>query len=456
MKKHETHDGIEIGGLPVRPKIYIETYGCQMNVNDSEVVISILKQNNGEVTDRIEDADIVLVNTCSIRENAEQKVRTRLFDFKKAKKKRPSMIVGVLGCMAERLKEELLENKIVDLVVGPDSYRLLPELLEDAARHQKAINTELSIEETYENIIPSRTDANGVSAFVSIMRGCNNFCTYCVVPYTRGRERSRDPETILNEVRNLLENGYREVSLLGQNVNSYSWGEGKSILNFPKLIRQVSLVDPQMRVRFSTSHPKDISNELLETIAEHKNICRSIHLPVQSGSNRILDLMSRKYSREWYLERIEAIHKIIPDCTITTDIISGFCSETKDDHEATLDLMKTVSFDLAYMFKYSERPGTLAAKKYKDDVPEEEKSERLNQIQKLQSKLSEKSCKSEIGKTREVLIEKTSKRSDSDFSGRTSQNKVVVFPKTKASIGDYVQVKIISANSATLIGKSIE
>jgi len=444
-----------------RPKVYVETYGCQMNVNDSEVVASILIANGYAITSNINEADVILINTCSIRENAETRVFGRIDLFGQVKKSKPSVLVGVLGCMAERLKDQLLEEKkVVDLVVGPDAYRELPVLLRAAEDGQKGINVLLSREETYADISPVRLDKNGVSAFVSIMRGCNNMCSYCVVPYTRGAERSRDPHTIVREVQELVDAGYREVTLLGQNVNSYHWEEHKGLIkhkvNFSDLLEMVALVDPRIRVRFSTSHPKDLTNEVLYTMAMYENICNHIHLPVQSGSTRILQLMNRKYSREDYLERIEAIRSIIPDCSISTDIIAGFCTETELDHDMTLSLMREVGFDFAYMFKYSERPNTKAARQLKDDVPEDVKTRRLMEIIELQGKLSEQSKKNDVGKRFEVLIEGESKKSKDEFFGRTSQNKVVVFPKLNHKIGEFVFVEITDCTPATLIGRIIE
>ncbi len=444
-----------------RPKVYIETYGCQMNVNDSEVVASILIANGYAITSNINEADVILINTCSIRENAETRVFGRIDLFGQVKRSKPSVLVGVLGCMAERLKDQLLEEKkVVDLVVGPDAYRELPVLLRAAEDGQKGINVLLSREETYADISPVRLDKNGVSAFVSIMRGCNNMCSYCVVPYTRGAERSRDPHTIVREVQELVDAGYREVTLLGQNVNSYHWEEQKGLIkhkvNFSDLLEMVALVDPRLRVRFSTSHPKDLTNEVLYTMAMYENICNHIHLPVQSGSTRILQLMNRKYTREDYLDRIKAIRSIIPDCSISTDIITGFCTETEVDHDMTLSIMREVGFDFAYMFKYSERPNTKAARQLKDDVPEEVKTRRLMEIIELQGKLSEQSKKSDLGKRFEVLIEGESKKSKDEFFGRTSQNKVVVFPKENHKIGEFVFVEVTDCTPATLIGHIVE
>ncbi len=400
-----------------------------MNVADSEVVISILKDKGFRHTNDIDSAGLILINTCSIRENAELRIWGRLKAISHLKKKNKDLIVGLIGCMAERLKEKVLETeKLVDLVVGPDAYRELPNLISVAESGHKAVNVLLSREETYADISPVRMDKNGVTSFISIMRGCNNMCAYCVVPYVRGGERSRDPESILREARNLFESGYREVTLLGQNVDSYHWDAGGRPLTFALLLERVALIDPLLRVRFSTSHPKDISDELLKMIAGHKNICSHIHLPAQSGSSRILKLMNREYTREWYMDRITAIKTIIPECSLSTDMIAGFCTETEEDHQESLSLMEWAGFDFAYMFKYSERPGTKAARKLKDDVPDDVKTRRLNEIISLQNKLSAVSKKHDIGKTFEVLIEGVSKRSPDNLSGRTSQNKVVVFP----------------------------
>jgi tRNA-2-methylthio-N6-dimethylallyladenosine synthase len=440
----------------VSKKVYIETYGCQMNVADSEVVISILEDKGFKHTDDINSAGLILINTCSIRENAEQRIWGRLKAISHLKKKNKDLIVGLIGCMAERLKEKVLEtDRLVDIVVGPDSYRELPLLISEAESGHKAVNVLLSREETYADISPVRMDKNGVSSFVSIMRGCNNMCAYCVVPYVRGGERSRDPESILREAWDLFRSGYREVTLLGQNVDSYEWKEGETSLGFSGLLEKVAGIDPLLRVRFSTSHPKDISDDLLRTIARHNNICRHIHLPAQSGSSRILKLMNREYTREWYIARIKAIKNIIHDCALSTDMISGFCTETEEDHAESLTLMEQAGFDFAYMFKYSERPGTKASRKLKDDVSEEIKTRRLNEIIALQSRLSAASKKQDTGKTFEVLIEGTSKRSADHLSGRTSQNKVVVFPKGKHKKGEYVNVLIERSTSATLIGKVV-
>jgi tRNA-2-methylthio-N6-dimethylallyladenosine synthase len=434
-------------------KVYIETYGCQMNVADSEVVVSILSEAGYESTDVIDNADLILINTCSIRDNAEQRIWGRLTAIGHLKKRKKNLKIGIIGCMAERLKEKLIETeKLVDIVVGPDAYRELPILVAEAESGHKAVNVLLSKEETYADISPVRMDKNGVSSFVSIMRGCNNMCSYCVVPYVRGAERSRNPESIVKEIKELANMGYREVTLLGQNVDSYKWAENNLLYSFHELIEEVAVTTPLMRVRFSTSHPKDISDELLRTIASHENICKHIHLPAQSGSSRILKLMNREYSREWYLDRINAIHDIIPDCALSTDMITGFCTETEDDHKQSLSLMEEVGFDFAYMFKYSERPGTKAARKYKDDVPENTKAERLSEMIALQNKISAQSKRNDIGKVFEVLIEGYSKRSDKYLSGRTSQNKMVVFHSGEYKKGNYVKVLIERCTSATLIG----
>ena len=436
--------------------MYIETYGCQMNVADSEVVISILSRAGYEPTENIKEAGLILINTCSIRDNAEQRIWGRLTAISHLKKQNNDLKIGIIGCMAERLKEKLLEtDQLVDLVVGPDAYRKLPLLVTETESGHKAVNVLLSREETYADISPVRMDKNGVSSFVSIMRGCNNMCAYCVVPYVRGAERSRNPESVLREVKELFEMGYREVTLLGQNVDSYNWESNSQMVGFPELLEKVAGVDPLLRVRFSTSHPKDISDELLYTIARNKNICKHIHLPAQSGSSRILKLMNREYTREWYMERVDAIHSIIPDCSLSTDMITGFCTETKEDHKESLSLMEWAGFDFAYMFKYSERPGTKAARKLKDDVSETIKSERLSEMIALQNRLSIKSKKSDIGMVFDILIEGFSKRSAEYLSGRTSQNKVVVFPGGDFKKGEYVRVLIEKCTSATLIGKCI-
>lgn len=438
-------------------KLYIETYGCQMNVADSEVIASVMKMADYESQDSIEGADAVLLNTCSVRDNAEQKIFHRLEELNhlrlKNSKTKNLKIIGVVGCMAERVKEDLIEHHHVDLVAGPDSYLQLPELFAAVEAGEKAINVELSTTETYKDIIPERICGNRISGFVSIMRGCNNFCHYCIVPYTRGRERSRDITSILNEVKDLQAKGFKEVTLLGQNVNSYKATEGEGTeINFPELLRRVAEAVPDMRIRFTTSHPKDMSDETLQVIADYPNICRHIHLPVQSGSNRILQLMNRKYTREWYLERVAAIRRIIPDCGLTTDIFCGYHSETEEDHQLSLSLMRECQYDSAFMFKYSERPGTYASKHLPDDVPEETKIRRLNELIALQNQLSAESYQRDIGKTFEVLVEGVSKRSKDQLFGRTQQYKVVVFDRNNHHIGDFVKVKITEASSATLKG----
>lgn len=435
--------------------LYIETYGCQMNFSDSEIVGSIMKENNYETTDKAENADVIFINTCSIRDNAERRVRKRLTELNKLKEKKPHLTIGILGCMAERLKEKLLEEeKCVDIIVGPDAYRDLPRLMATAETGQKAINVILSQDETYADITPIKLDENRISAFISIMRGCQNFCSYCVVPFTRGKERSRNPDTIIKEAQDLFNKGYREITLLGQNVNSYKI-EGKENYRFTNLLEDIALINPLLRVRFATSHPKDISDTLIKTIAKHPNICRAIHLPVQSGSSKMLKLMNRKYTREWYLDRIASIKKYIPDCAISTDIIAGFCDETQTDHEDTISMMKEVGYDYAFMFKYSERPDTLASKKMEDNVPEKVKGERLTEIIQLQQQLSLASNQKNVGEVFEVLVEGTSKKSEEKLYGRNSQNKVIVFPKENFKVGDYVNVKVIKCTSATLIGEAV-
>lgn len=435
-------------------KIYIETYGCQMNVGDSEVIFSILGKEGYERTESMDDADVILANTCSVRDNAEQRIWGRIEVFHKQKEKRSGVVVGIVGCMAERLKDKLLDTHKVDLVAGPDSYRTLPTLLRDIAPDKPQINVMLSHEETYADIVPVRTDRNGVSAFITIMRGCNNVCSYCVVPYTRGAERSRDPQTIVDEARDVFSKGYKEVTLLGQNVDSYNWkpaeGEG---CDFPELLEMVARISPELRVRFATNHPKDISDELIETMARYDNICNHIHLPVQSGSDRLLEKMRRRYTAEWYLERVAMIREVLPGCGITTDVIAGFCSETEEDHQQTLELFRKVGFDYAYMFYYSERPGTLAARHYPDDVPLDVKTRRLNEIIALQSELSLKSNQNDIGKTFRVLVEGPSKKNPEELCGRSGSNKMCVFPGKGHKAGDYVDVKVLSCTSATLIGK---
>ena len=438
-------------------KIFIETYGCQMNFSDSEIVGSILSDNNYLITTDINEADCILINTCAIREGAEQRIRKRLKELKALRRNKPWFKVGVLGCMAERLKEQLMEEEDnVNLVAGPDAYRTLPELLKQVETGAKAANVLLSEEETYAEIDPVRLGSNGISAFISIMRGCENFCAYCVVPYTRGRERSRDPKTIVNEAKRLFENGYKEVTLLGQNVNSYHWTDDDgNIVDFPELMKQVAEIDPTLRVRYSTSHPKDLSDKLLEVMSSYNNICKCIHLPVQSGSNRMLKLMNRKYTVEWYLDRIAAIRRYMPDCAITTDVIAGFCGETLEDHEQTLSLFKQVGYDYAFMFKYSMRPNTYAHKRLTDDVSEEEKTRRLEEIIALQGELSLTSYQKDLGKTFEVLIEGTSKRNKEQLFGRNSQNKVIVFDGNGHKPGEYVKVKVLKCTSATLIGELV-
>ena len=446
-------------------KLYIESYGCQMNFSDSEVVASIMSKKGYNTTRNIDDADVVLINTCSIRDNAEKRVRNRLTEFKKKKSDNPDMVVGILGCMAERLKKSLLEQeKLVDLVAGPDAYRDLPNLIDEVGTGQRAVNVLLSRDETYADISPVRLDKGGVSAFVTIMRGCDNMCSFCVVPFTRGRERSRDPQTIVQECTELFNNGYREVTLLGQNVDSYRWnitnkGEIKDpklpTVNFAQLMEMVAKVSPELRVRFSTSHPKDMTDDVLHAMAKYENLCNYIHLPVQSGNSDVLKRMNRGYSREWYLQRIEAIHKIIPDCAISTDVISGFCGETEAEHKDTLSLMDSVKYDFAYMFKYSERPKTLAERKFEDDIPDAVKSKRLSEIIDKQLKFSLASNQKRIGLVEKVLIEGESKRSNEHMCGRTSRNSMVVFPKGNGKKGQYVNVKITDCTSATLIGKEI-
>ncbi len=449
-------------------KLFLESYGCQMNFSDSEIVASILIDKGYTTTNDYKEADVIFVNTCAIRENAESRVRQRLQDYKKVKKNNKSALIGVLGCMAERLKHQFLEQeKLVDIVVGPDAYRDLPNLIDIAETGQKAVNVILSKEETYADISPVRLDNNGVSAFVSIMRGCDNMCSFCVVPFTRGRERSREPETIVRECREAFDKGYREVTLLGQNVNSYLWTGGglkkeslteeqqKNATTFAQLLEMVALIHPDLRVRYSTSHPKDMGDDVLEAMARHENICKYIHLPVQSGSSEVLEKMNRGYSREWYLDRIAAIRRIMPDAAISSDIITGFCGETEEQHQETLSLMEFVRYDFAYMFAYSERPKTLAERKYKDDISDDIKSRRLTEIIDLQRKHSELRTKEGVGKTHRVLVEGISKKSEEMMSGRNSQNSVVVFPKGNLKKGDYVNVIATSCTSSTLIGEVI-
>lgn len=456
ISEEEKSNSLEVASR----KLYVESYGCQMNFSDSEIVTSIMREQGFTTTSEVEQADVIFLNTCAIRENAEQKVRNRLKQFNVLKKKNPDLLIGMLGCMAERLKSKLLEEeKIVDMVVGPDAYRDLPNLVSIADVGQKAVNVLLSREETYADITPVRLNSNGVSAFVSIMRGCDNMCSFCVVPFTRGRERSRDMYSIIREVQDLVHQGYKEVTLLGQNVDSYKWEspDGTEKVNFALLLEKVALVSPQLRVRFSTSHPKDITNEVLYTMQQYENICNYIHLPAQSGNSRVLKLMNRTYDRDWYINRIDAIRRIIgEDCGISTDMITGFCSETEEDHQETLSLMEYVQYDYAYMFIYSERPGTPAAKKLKDDISEEVKQRRLNEIIALQRKHSHVRNLQTLDKVHKVLVEGPSKKSDAYLSGRNDQNKVVVFPKKHYQKGDYVYVLVKECTSATLIGEAVE
>ncbi len=441
-------------------KFYIESYGCQMNFSDSEIVASILGDMGYKSTRNVAVADLILINTCSIREKAEDTVRMRLTQFNQFKSSNPSLLIGVLGCMAERLKSKFLEEeKLVDMVVGPDAYRDLPSLVATAADGEKGINVFLSREETYADISPMRLDSNGVSGFISIMRGCDNMCSFCVVPFTRGRERSRDAFSIYAEAEAMYNQGYREVTLLGQNVDSYKWEnpETNQVVNFAHLLEMVANVHPDLRIRFSTSHPKDITDEVLYTMAKYENICKYIHLPVQSGNSRILALMNRTYDREWYMNRVEAINRIMPECSISSDVITGFCTETEEEHQDTLSMIKWANYAMSYMFFYSERPGTLAARKYADDIPEDVKKRRLNEIIKVQTEVALEHNKADIGKTFKVLIEGDSKKSDKDWKGRNTQNKMIVFPKTDAALktGSYVNVSVYDANSATLFGKIV-
>jgi len=472
---HKIHDEIRQGEAyapfikdetPYQKKFYIESYGCQMNFSDSEIVASILNDSGFGATRNFAEADLVLLNTCSIREKAEQTVRKRLTEFRKIKMQKPGMLVGVLGCMAERLKAKLLEEeKLVDIVVGPDAYRSLPGLIDEAEGGQKAVNVLLSRDETYADISPVRLNSNGISGFVSIMRGCNNMCSFCVVPFTRGRERSRDAYSIVNECSDLFSRGYKEVTLLGQNVDSYYFtperadhlAQEAGSVTFALLLEMVANISPELRVRFSTSHPKDITDDVLHVMARYENICNYIHLPVQSGSTRILQMMNRTYTREWYMAKIDRIRKIIPDCGISSDIIAGFCSETEEDHQATMTLMEYSSYDLSYMFFYSERPGTLAHRRYKDDVPEGVKKRRLQEIVDLQHRLSRESNAKDLGKTFKVLIEGDSKKSEADWMARNSQNKVIIFPKGNSGYakGDYVMVKVLDCTKATLLGEIV-
>jgi tRNA-2-methylthio-N6-dimethylallyladenosine synthase len=441
----------------LKKRLYIETYGCQMNFSDSEIVASVMQDSRYELTDDHREADAIFINTCSIRENAEQRIRKRLRELKSLKKKRPGLQIGILGCMAERLKEQLFEEEeSVDLIAGPDAYRDLPRLLTVSETGQKAANVLLSEEETYSDLEAVRYGSNGISAFISIMRGCENFCSYCVVPYTRGKERSRNPESIVQEARQLFNDGYREVTLLGQNVNSYKWKGESGFLTFPDLIKLVAAVSPLLRVRFATSHPKDLSDSLIDAIASVPNICRHVHLPVQSGSSEVLKRMNRKYDREWYLERISALKAAIPDVGLSTDLIAGFCGEKEEDHIESLSLMREVGYDFAFMFKYSERPGTRAFKTMKDDVEEEVKKRRLDEIIQLQLQLSLESNQRDVGKVFTVLADSISKKSDQHLSGRNEQNKVVVFPKENYHPGEYIDVRITSCTSATLLGEAVK
>lgn len=464
--KDEDKEALEVARISVdetgkesKKKLYIESYGCQMNFSDSEIVTSILQEQGYATTSQYEEADVILLNTCAIRENAEQKVRNRLKNFTPLKKKKPQVVVGVLGCMAERLKTKFLEEeKIVDVVAGPDSYRDLPNLFSEVDEGQKAINVFLSRDETYADITPVRLNSNGVTAFVSIMRGCDNMCSFCVVPFTRGRERSRDVHSILKECQELYDNNFKEVTLLGQNVDSYKWSseDGAETVNFAQLLERVALISPELRVRFSTSHPKDITDEVLHTMKKYENICNYIHLPAQSGNSRVLKIMNRTYDREWYLNRIDAIRAILgEECGISHDLIAGFCTETEDEHKDTLSLMEYVKYDYGYMFAYSERPGTPAAKKLEDDIPEDVKKRRLNEIIALQQQHSLARNQMSIGKVQKVLVEGFSKRSDDFLQGRNDQNKVVVFPKLNFQKGDYVNVLIKECTAATLIGESV-
>jgi tRNA-2-methylthio-N6-dimethylallyladenosine synthase len=464
----ESENVVSTGSTTKTKKLFLESYGCQMNFADSEIVASILMNEGFSTTSNAEDADLIFMNTCAIRDNAENRVRQRLQDYKKIKRYKPELLIGVLGCMAERLKAQLLEEeKLVDIVVGPDAYRDLPNLIAQAETGQKAINVILSKEETYADIAPVRLDKNGVSAFVSIMRGCDNMCSFCVVPFTRGRERSRDPQSIVNECKQAFDAGYREVTLLGQNVDSYLYSGGglkkeklteeqkASSTNFAQLMEMVALINPDLRVRFSTSHPKDMTDDVLEIMAKYENICNNIHLPVQSGSSKVLEMMNRGYTREWYLGRIDAIRRIIPGCGISTDTISGFCGETEEEHQETISLMNDVKYDFAFMFMYSERPKTLAERKYKDDVPDDIKQKRLAEIVALQRQHSEYHTRKQVGTITKVLIEGFSKKSEEMLMGRNSQNSVVVFPKGNHKRGDYVNVMVTSSTSSTLIGEVV-
>lgn len=455
----ETRQGEVLQGIDQgTKKMYLESYGCQMNFSDSEIVASIMAENGYSSTSNLQEADVVFINTCSIRENAEQKVRGRLDVFRMAKKQKPEMVIGVLGCMAERMKAKLLdEEKVVDLVIGPDAYKDLPNLLEQVESGQKAVNVILSRDETYADVTPVRLGGNGVLAFVTIMRGCDNMCSFCVVPFTRGRERSRDAHSIVSECRDLFEKGYKEVTLLGQNVDSYHWSNEEENVNFAQLLERVAMINPLLRVRFSTSHPKDITDEVLETMAKYENICKCIHLPVQSGSTTCLERMNRTYSREWYMNRVDAIRRIIPECAITSDVIAGFCGETEEEHADTLSMMDFVKYDMSYMFKYSERPGTFAARKYTDDIAEEVKSRRLDEIIAKQSGHALERNKEAIGFAQKVLVEGFAKKGNHQQCGRNTQNKMVVFPtQENVQPGDYVMVNIDDCSQATLFGSFIE
>jgi tRNA-2-methylthio-N6-dimethylallyladenosine synthase len=464
---HKEHDEVRQGEAfspfandinAYKKHFYIESYGCAMNFADSEVVASILQNNGFGATKNVAEADLIFINTCSIRDKAEQTVRKRLTEFRKFKKTNPGLLVGVLGCMAERLKAQFLEQeKLVDMVVGPDAYRTLPGLIEEAETGQKAVNVLLSRDETYADIAPIRLNSNGVTAFVSIMRGCNNMCSFCVVPFTRGRERSRDAASIVNECKDLFEQGYKEVTLLGQNVDSYHWIDEQldQTVSFAMLMEKVALISPELRVRFSTSHPKDITDDVLFTIAKYENICNYIHLPVQSGSSRVLQLMNRTYSREWYIAKVNRIKEIIPDCGLSTDMITGFCTETEEDHQESLSLMRYCQYDLAYMYFYSERPGTLAARRFKDDIPEEVKKRRLQEMIDLHRIQSLHSMQRDVGKTFKVLIEGSSKKNENELQGRTDHNKVVIFPKENFNKGEYVTVKIERCTAGTLFGSPV-
>jgi len=434
-------------------KVYIETYGCQMNVNDTEVIFSILQKAGYERTEVMDQADLVMANTCSIRDNAEQRIWGRIEVFNQLRKQRPGVLVGIVGCMAERLKDQLLDTHKVDLVVGPDAYRSLPRLLEAVRPDRPQMDVLLSREETYADITPVRTDKNGISAFISIMRGCNNVCSYCVVPYTRGAERSRDAGSIVREACDVYQKGYKEVTLLGQNVDSYLWKTENEVVDFADLLERVAAIAPDLRVRFATSHPKDISDKVLYTMAAHSNICKHIHLPVQSGSSRMLEKMRRKYNREWYLERVAKIREVMPDCGLTTDVIAGFCGETEQDHQDTLTLMEAVGFDWAFMFAYSDRPGTLANRTMQDDVPADEKNRRLNEIIQLQNRKSLERYRAQIGKTLEVLVEGPSKRDPQQLCGRASNNMMCVFPASGRQVGSYTSILVTDCTSATLIGQ---